>query len=47
MSNYSLSFWDAMIVAACLENGVARLYSEDFDNSAAATELEIINSFAS
>lgn len=23
------SFWDAMIVAACLETGVTRLYSED------------------
>jgi predicted nucleic acid-binding protein len=30
LSAYSLSFWDAMIIAACLEGGVARLYSEDF-----------------
>ncbi len=43
---YKLSFWDAMIVAACLESGVTRLYSEDFDNSAAATGLEIVNPFA-
>jgi predicted nucleic acid-binding protein len=28
---YSLSIWDALIVAACLEGGVACLYSEDFD----------------
>ncbi|MEJ7714025.1 MAG: PIN domain-containing protein [Pyrinomonadaceae bacterium] len=46
LTRYNLSFWDAMIVAACLESGVARLYSEDFDNSAAATGLEIINPFA-
>ncbi len=44
---YKLSFWDSLLVAACLEGGVTRLYSEDFDNSAAATGLEIINPFAS
>ena len=45
MSRYHLSLWDALIVAACLENGVTRLYSEDFDASAATTGLEIINPF--
>lgn len=45
MKSYKLSSWDALIVAACLEGGVIRLYSEDFDNSAAATGLEIINPF--
>ncbi len=45
MSSYKLSSWDALIVAACLEGGVTRLYSEDFDNSAAATGLQIINPF--
>ncbi|MGH9898677.1 MAG: PIN domain-containing protein [Pyrinomonadaceae bacterium] len=43
MKQYSFSFWDALIVAACLESGISRLYSEDFDNSAAATGLEVIN----
>lgn len=45
MSRYALSSWDALIVAACLEGGVTRLYSEDFDDSAAATGLQIINPF--
>jgi predicted nucleic acid-binding protein len=45
MKSYKLSFWDAMVVAACLEGGVTRLYSEDFDNSAAATGLEVVNPF--
>ena len=45
MKQYRLSFWDAMIVAACLEAGVTQLYSEDFDNSAAATGLTITNPF--
>ena len=42
----NLSFWDAMIVAACMEGGIASLYSEDFDDSLSrATGLEIINPF--
>lgn len=45
LSQYNLSFWDAMIVAACLEAGVTHLYSEDFDNSAASTGLTVINPF--
>ncbi|HXG66053.1 MAG TPA: PIN domain-containing protein [Blastocatellia bacterium] len=44
LSRYSLSFWDAMIVAACLEAGVTRLYSEDF-GYANLDGLEIVNPF--
>jgi predicted nucleic acid-binding protein len=44
---YSLSTWDALIIAACLEGGVTRFYSEDFDKSAEAEGLEIINPFKS
>lgn len=40
------SFWDAMIVGACLEAGVTRLYSEDLPGRAAPHPLEIINPFA-
>lgn len=40
------SFWDAMIVGACLEAGVTRLYSEDLPGRAAPPSLEIINPFA-
>ena len=29
----NFSFWDAMIVAACMEGSITRLYTEDFDNS--------------
>lgn len=46
LRNRSLSSWDALIVAACLEAGVTRLYSEDFDDSAGAEGLEVINPFA-
>jgi predicted nucleic acid-binding protein len=42
----NLSLWDALIIAACLESGVSRLYSEDFDASTAAiTGVAVINPF--
>ena len=46
LTKYRLSFWDATLIAACLEAGVSRLYSEDFDKSAQAEGLEIVNPFA-
>src|ERR1043165_2824613 len=42
---YSLSSWDALIVAACIEGGVARLYSEDFDAYSQIESLTLINPF--
>ncbi len=40
------SFWDAMIVAACVDADITRLYSEDLPGRAAPDELEIVNPFA-
>ena len=40
------SFWDAMIVAGCLDRGVTRLYSEDLPGNHAPDGLEIVNPFA-
>jgi predicted nucleic acid-binding protein len=45
LDSYSLSFWDAMIIAACLEGGVTRLYSEYFDSYPQVDRLEIVNPF--
>lgn len=46
MRTGNLSFWDAMIVAVCMENGIQTLYSEDFDASTTAlTGVTIINPF--
>jgi predicted nucleic acid-binding protein len=45
LSSYSLSFWDAMIIAACLEGDIVRLYSEDFDAYPHVDGLEIVNPF--
>jgi len=44
-NDYSLSFWDAMIIAAFLESGVTSLYSEDFDSNVSIEELSLINPF--
>jgi predicted nucleic acid-binding protein len=46
MGAYSLSFWDALILAACLENGIDRLYSEDFDGYPTLDGLEVVNPFS-
>jgi predicted nucleic acid-binding protein len=45
LANYSLSFWDAMIIAACLEGGVKKLYTENFDGYSHVNGLEIVNPF--
>jgi predicted nucleic acid-binding protein len=45
ISAYSISFWDAMIVAASLEGGVVRLYTEDFGGQSSIEGLEIVNPF--
>jgi predicted nucleic acid-binding protein len=45
MRKYSLLVWDALIVAACLEAGVKRLYSEDFDSSIVKEGLDVVNPF--
>lgn len=46
MARHALSFWDALIVAACLEGGVRRLYSEDLGHYGQIEGLELINPFA-
>ena len=45
LARFSLSFWDAVILAACLDAGIARLYTEDFDAYARVEEVEIHQSF--
>lgn len=42
-----LSFWDAMLVAACTAAGVDRLFTEDLPGSAVIPGLTIQNPFAS
>ena len=45
MDKYSLSYWDAMILGACVDGGIGRFYTEDFDAYAEVEGVEIINPF--
>lgn len=44
MSRFSLSHWDSMVVAACLEANIETLYTEDF-GYADIDGLKIVNPF--
>lgn len=43
---YSLSHWDSLLVAACREAGVTRLYSEDMQHDADYDGVKVVNPFA-
>lgn len=45
-SRFSLSHWDALLLAACKDAGVTTLYSEDMDDSTDYDGLKIVNPFA-
>jgi predicted nucleic acid-binding protein len=42
---YSLSFWDALLVAACLRGGVQVLYTEDIGAPRVIDHLSLVNPF--
>jgi predicted nucleic acid-binding protein len=44
-SRFSLSRWDSMIVAACIEAGVTKLYTEDLGSPTKFDSLELENPF--
>lgn len=44
-SRYSLSHWDAMLLAACVEAGVRTLYSEDLASGAQYDSVTVVNPF--
>ncbi len=43
LSRYSLSHWDSLLVAACIEAGVETLYSEDMSDGAVYDSVTIVN----
>lgn len=45
-SRYSLSHWDSLLVAACIETGVTTLFTEDLDSGAIYDSVSIVNPFA-
>ena len=42
---HSVSFWDALILAACAEAGVETLYSEDVPGLRTPGALQVVNPF--
>lgn len=42
---YSLSHWDSMLLAACLEAGIETLYTEDIGAPRKIDALELVNPF--
>lgn len=44
-SRYSLSHWDSMLLAACIEAGVDTLYTEDLDAGTTYGSVRIENPF--
>jgi predicted nucleic acid-binding protein len=45
-TRFSLSHWDSMLLAACKDAGVDRLYSEDMDAGTNYDGVTIVNPFA-
>ena len=45
MPRHSLSFWDALIWSAAVENGVAIIYSEDFQDGRELEGVRFVNPF--
>ncbi len=46
-ARYSLSFWDAMILAAAIGAGADRLYTEDLHDGQVIEGVQVVNPFSS
>lgn len=46
MSRYSLSHWDSLLLAACLEAGIDTLYTEDLDAGMTYDTVSVVNPFS-
>lgn len=42
---YSLSHYDSLLIAACIEAGVDTLYSEDLSHNAVYGSVRVVNPF--
>ena len=45
-AQFSLSHWDSLLLAACLEAGVDTLYSEDLADGQTYGSVTVVNPFA-
>lgn len=46
MSTHQLSYWDSMLLAACIDAGVSHLYTEDLQGRPNIEGVQLINPFA-
>ncbi len=46
MKRYSLSHWDCMLLASCIESGINTLFTEDLDKDTTYGSVKIINPFS-
>lgn len=44
-SQFQVSYWDAMLLAACRDAGITRLYTEDLQSQPIIEGIEIVNPF--
>ena len=47
MPRHGLSFWDALIWSAAVENNVTVIYTEDFQDGRVVEGVRFVNPFAS
>ena len=45
-THYSLSHWDSLLIAACIDAGVETLYSEDIDAGMQYGSVTVVDPFA-
>jgi predicted nucleic acid-binding protein len=45
-ARYQLSYWDAQLLAACIDAGVTRLYTEDMQSAPTIESVQLVNPFA-
>lgn len=45
LDRHSLSYWDALLLAACIEAGVQTLYSEDLSDGVTYDSVKVVNPF--
>lgn len=46
MTTHQMSYWDSMLLAACVDAGVTQLYTEDMQGTATIEGVQLTNPFA-
>ncbi len=45
IDRYSISYWDSLLIAACIEAGVETLYTEDLSAGMVYDGVHVLNPF--